>query len=116
MIKRKTHHILKNIKIIFLSVLLTNLYVLMIDLANQLFFTEEKMQSINVLKKFLKNMIIAKEIRKKHFNENLVASVENERRFQLSNKCWICNKLFVAGDNKAGDHHHVTRKYRGSAH
>ena len=34
--------ILKNIKIIFLEVLLTKLYVLMINLANQLFFTKEK--------------------------------------------------------------------------
>ena len=32
----------KNIKIIFLEVLLTRLYVLMINLANQLFFTKEK--------------------------------------------------------------------------
>ena len=32
----------KNIKIIFLEVLLTKLYVLMINLANQLFFTKEK--------------------------------------------------------------------------
>ena len=40
--------------------LLTKLYVLMIDLANQLFFIEKKMQSISFLKQFLKNMIIAK--------------------------------------------------------
>ena len=32
----------KNIKIIFLEVLLKKLYVLMINLANQLFFTKEK--------------------------------------------------------------------------
>ena len=34
---------------------------------------------------------------------------------QSSNKYWICNKLFVAGDSKARDHDHVTRKFRGSA-
>ena len=45
-------HIKKNIKIIFLAVFYTKLYVLMIDLANQLFFTEEKMQSKNLLKQF----------------------------------------------------------------
>ena len=28
----------------------------------------------------------------------------------------MCNKLFVAGDNKVRDHDHVTGKYRGSAH
>ena len=52
--------IIKNIKIIFLAALLTKLFVLMINLVNQLFFTEEKMQSINLLKQFLKSMIIAK--------------------------------------------------------
>ena len=49
----------KNIKIFFLAVLLTELFVLMIDLANQLLFTEEKMQSIDLLKQFLKKKYIA---------------------------------------------------------
>ena len=35
-------HILKNIKIIFLALSLTKLYVLMIDLVNELFFIEER--------------------------------------------------------------------------
>ena len=43
-------------------------------------------------------------------------SAEDEQRFQLSNKCWICDKLFDAGDDKVRDHCHVTGKYRGSAH
>ena len=60
MIEIKTLHILKNIKIKFLAVLLTKLFGLMIHLASLLLFTEEKMQSINLLKQFLKNMIIAK--------------------------------------------------------
>ena len=42
MVETKTLHILKNIKIIFLVALLINLYVMMINLADQLFFTEEK--------------------------------------------------------------------------
>ena len=41
-------------------------------------------------------------------------SAEDEQRFQLSNICWICNKLFDAGDNKVRDHCHITVKYRGS--
>ena len=41
---------------------------------------------------------------------------EDEKRFQLSNKCWICNKLFTAEDIKVKDHDHVTGKYRGSSH
>ena len=30
--------------------------------------------------------------------------------------CWICDKLFAAGDNKVRDHCQITGKYRGSAH
>ena len=56
----KASYTKKNIKIVFLAVLLTKFYVLMINLAYQLFFTKEKMQSINLLKHFLKNMAIAK--------------------------------------------------------
>ena len=47
-------------QIIFLAVLLIYLNVLMTDSGNQLFFIEEKMQFINLLKQFLKNMIIVK--------------------------------------------------------
>ena len=39
-----------------------------------------------------------------------------EGRFQLSNKCWICDKLFNVGDDKVRAHCHTTRKYWGSAH
>ena len=42
--------ILKNIKYIFLAVLLTQLFALMRHLANQLLFTEKKMKSTNFLK------------------------------------------------------------------
>ena len=37
---------------------------------------------------------------RKHFNKNLVMSAEDEQMFQSSNKCWICDDLFDAGDNK----------------
>ena len=56
----ETPHILKNIKIIFFAVLLTTLFVLMINLAKYLFFAEEKTQLINLLKQFIKTMIVAK--------------------------------------------------------
>ena len=46
----------KNIKITFLVVLLKNLFVLMVNLAYQLFFTEVKILLINLLKQFLKSM------------------------------------------------------------
>ena len=42
-------------------------------------------------------------------------SSEDDERFHSSHKCWICNKLFDARENKVRDHDHVTGKYRGSA-
>ena len=43
-------------------------------------------------------------------------SAEDEERFQLSKKYWICDKLFDEGHNKVRDHFHITGKYRGSAY
>ena len=105
--------ILKNIKNIFLAVLLTKLCVLMTNLASHLFVTEEKLLVTSLLKQFLKKMDITKKVIKQHFTKNLDMSVEDERIFKSSNKC---NKLFLAGDNKVRDHDHVTGKYRDSAH
>ena len=53
---------------------------------------------------------------KKHLNKNLVMSAEDEERFHSSNKCWICNKLFIAEDNKVRGHCHITRKCRRFVH
>ena len=53
-------HTLKNIKMIFLAVFLIKFCILMIEVARTLFFTEEKMESSDLLKQFLKNMIKAK--------------------------------------------------------
>ena len=36
---------------------------------------------------------------KKQFNKNLIMSAEEEERVQLSNNCWICDKLFDVGDD-----------------
>ena len=51
----------KSIKSIFLAVLLTKLYVLIIDLANQSFFTEEK----NAVNKFIEAILKENEYCKK---------------------------------------------------
>ena len=53
-------------------------------------------------------MIIAKKKKtiKKHFNKNLVMSAKDEKRFQSSNKCWICNKIFDVEDQR--NHCHLT--------
>ena len=42
--------------------------------------------------------------------------VEDERRFQSSNKCWICNKLFAIKDKTVRDHDNTTGNYIGASH
>ena len=53
---------------------------------------------------------------KKHFNKNLIMSGEEEEKFQLTNSCWIWDKLSDVGDNKVRDHCHITGKYTGATH
>ena len=79
-------------------------------------FYREKNAVNKFFEAILKENDCCKKVIKNHFNKNLVMSAEDERRFQSSNKCWICNKLFAAEDMKVGDDFHVTGKYRGSAH
>ena len=43
-------------------------------------------------------------------------SAEDEEKFQLSNSCRICNKLFDVEDDKVRDHCDITGNYRGSTH
>ena len=74
----------------------------------------------NGVKKFIEAVLeeydYCKEVIKNPVNKNIVMSAEDEMRLQSSNKCWICNKLFVAEDNEVRDHDHVAGKYRGSVH
>ena len=51
---------------------------------------------------------------KKHFNKNLIMSVDEEEEFEKSEICWICGKLI--DDNKVRNDCHITGKYRGAAH
>ena len=43
-------------------------------------------------------------------------SAEENERFEMSNICWISNKLFEIGDEKVRDHCHISGKYGGAAH
>ena len=106
----------KNMKTIFLVVLLIKLFVLMIDLVNQLLYIEAKMQLMNLLKQFLKNINIAKKIINKRFNKYLIMTEEEEDLFQKSNNCWVCKKFISNDEDKVRDHCHITGKFRGAAH
>ena len=68
------------------------------------------------IKAILEEYDYCKKIMKKHFNKNLIISAEEEEKFQLSNSCWICDKLFDVGDDKVRDHCHITGKYTVAAH
>ena len=56
-----------------------------------------------------------KDVMKKHFNNNLVMTAEQNEEFQRSNNYWICGKL-IEFDKKLRDHCHISGKYRGPAH
>ena len=60
------------------------------------------------IKKILGKYYYCKKVIKKYLNKNLVMSEKDEKIFQSSNKCWICDKLFDVGDNKVRDHCHMT--------
>ena len=60
----------------------------------------------------LKEYEYCSNIMKKYFNKNLIMTVEEEEIFQLSNKCWICDKLFDLIDEKVRDHCHISGKFR----
>ena len=68
------------------------------------------------IKSILKEYNYCRSVVKKHFNRNLIMSVEENERFELTNICWICSKLIENIDNKVRDHYHITGKYRGATH
>ena len=74
---------------------------------------------MNAVDKFIKSILseysYCRRVVKKDFNKNLIMSAKEEERFQLSNICWICNKLLDVADNKVRDHCHVSGKYRSAA-
>ena len=105
-------HTLKNIKATFLAVLLIKFHVLIINSVKKLFFTEEKNAVYRFIKAIIEEYDYCKKMIKKHFNQNFIMSAEEEERFQSSNSCWICDKLFDVGDDKIRDHCCIIGKYR----
>ena len=74
-----------NIKIILVAVMIINKYVLVIN-------------SANVVHTFIANTVEESKysrVIKKHFNEELVMTKEDNENFENSTKCWICDNTFV---------------------
>ena len=55
---------------------------------------------------------------KKHFNNRLVMTAEQNEEFERSNISWICGKLINIDDNKVRDYDHTKSgiNYRDVAH
>ena len=68
------------------------------------------------IKSILNEYNYCRRIMRKYFFKNLVTSAEENERFELTNNCWICDKLIENTDNKVGDNCHITGKYRDTAH
>ena len=98
-------------------ILLTKLFVLTIDLIKILIVVYRGKDSINkCISMILKEYDHCNGILKKYFNKSPIMSPNEKEIFQLSNKCWICNKLFDTMDEKVRDHCHISGKFRGAAH
>ena len=74
----------------------------------------------NAVNKFIRLILnehnYCRKITRKYFCKNLIMSAEENERFEMTNICWICDKLIENTDNKVRNHWHITGKYRGAAH
>ena len=52
---------------------------------------------------------------KKHFNKNLIISIEEKEKFEKTNICWIFGKV-IDFDQKVRDYCHITGNCRGASH
>ena len=66
--------------------------------------------------KMLEEVEYCKAAVKKRFNKPLVMTEDDEMRFKLIDKCYICDKEYTNKDVRVGDHCHINGKFRGSAH
>ena len=74
----------------------------------------------NTVNKFIRLIVneynYCRKIMKKYFCKSLVMSAEENEGFEVTNICWVCDKLIENTDNKVRDHCHITGEYRGAAH
>ena len=75
-------------------------------------------ESKNCINKFMKWIFTQQKqinpIIKEHFNKKLKMTMQDEKNYQDSQDCCICNKKL--DETKVTDHCHITGKYRGAAH
>ena len=49
------------------------------------------------------------EVIKKHFNKELVMTIEQNEDFRNSTKCWICGSGYIDNDVEVRDHCHIIK-------
>ena len=77
----------KNIKITFLVVFLTKLFVLMIGLLKPMVVYRGENVAYEFIKVILKKYKYCRKVMNKHFNKNLIMSEKEEHLFQQSDRC-----------------------------
>ena len=72
----------------------------------------------NAVHNFISSMIKEGEycsnVMKKHFNKELMMTKKDNKNFENSTKCWVCD--YIDNDIKVKYQCHITAKYRASAH
>ena len=68
------------------------------------------------MEKMLEELQYCKNVVKKHFNKPLVMTDDDEMRFKLMDKCYICGEKHTDKDVRVRDHCHITGKFRALAH
>ena len=87
--------------ILILNVFLKKLRAVIQIVAHTLKNIRGKNAVYRFIKAIHKGYNYCREVNKKHFSKNLIMSAEEEEKFQLTNSCWICDKLFDVGDDKS---------------
>ena len=70
----------------------------------------------NFISCMIKESKYCSDVMKKHFNEELLMTKEDNEDFENYTKCWICNNDYIDTSVKVRNHCHSTGKFRGSAH
>ena len=90
----------------------------MVNSVKMLRCTEGRTQCLNLFQCIFGEYNYCGRVIKKHFNNRLVMTAEQNEEFERSNISWICGKLINIDDNKVRDHDHTKSgiNYRGAAH
>ena len=102
--------VLTNIKNILLVVIVVNWYVLMTSKPFKWYLGKD---AYDFISNAIEETNYCSDVKKKHFNEELLMNKADDKDFKKSTKSWICFNDYIYCDVRVSDHCHMTRKYRG---